>query len=93
MQVQALSCKEETTLECDLETLLTPSSSQSLFKLNWTEAKTVLWSDELKFQIVSGKHGRQCPADQRGEEPSDLLFGKAPSRLFIVQGKALYIYY
>ncbi len=56
MPTKALSCKKEAICEHDPEALLCPVSK-------W---KSVLWSDESKFDILVGNHGCRVLWDKRG---------------------------
>ncbi len=57
MSTKALSCKKEATCEHSREAPSCPVG-QGLFKMYCFKMESVLWSDESKFHILVGNHGR-----------------------------------
>ncbi len=68
MPSKALSCKKEAICEHGPEALLCPVG-QGSFKGTFSKWKSVLWSDESKFEILVGNHGRHVLL---GKEEGDL---------------------
>ncbi len=68
MPTKALSCKKEAVCEHGPEV---PSCLWAKAHLKWTVSnwKSVLWSDESKFDILVGNHGRRV---LRAKEEGDL---------------------
>ncbi len=67
MPTKALSCKKEAICEHGPEVPSCPVG-QGSFKMDW---KSVLWSDESKFDILVGNHGRRVlRAKEEGELPA-----------------------
>ncbi len=68
MPTKALSCKKEAICEHGPEA---PSCPVGKAHLKWTVSKwkSVLWSDETKFDILVGNHGRRV---LRAKEEGDL---------------------
>ncbi len=68
MLTKALSCKKEAICEHGPETPLCPWANAHL-KLTVSKWKSVLWSDESKFDILVRNHGRRV---LRAKEEGDL---------------------
>ncbi len=68
MPSKALSCKKEAICEHGPEAPLCPVG-QGSFKGTFSKWKSVLWSDESKFEILVGNHGRHVLL---GKEEGDL---------------------
>ncbi len=67
MPTKVLSCKKEAICELGPEALLCPVG-QGSFKMDW---KSVLWSDESKFDILVGNHRcRVLRAKEEGDLPA-----------------------
>ncbi len=70
MPAKALSCKKVAICEHGTETPLCPVG-QGWFKMNVSKWKSVLWSDEPKFDILVGNHGRRVlRAKEKGDLPA-----------------------
>ncbi len=68
MPTKALSCKKEAICEHGPEAPSCPVG-QGSFKMDCLKWKSVLWSDESKFDILVGNHGRRV---LRAKEEGDL---------------------
>ena len=70
MPTKALSCKKEAICKHGLEAPLFPVG-QGSFKWTISKWNSVLWSDESKFDILVGNHGRRVlRAKEEGDLPS-----------------------
>ncbi len=70
MPTKALSCKKEAICEHGLEAPSCPVG-QGSFKMDCFKGKSVLWSDESKFDILVGNHGRRVLwAKEEGDLPA-----------------------
>ena len=70
MPTKALSCKKEAICEHGSEASSCPVG-QGSFKLTISKWNSVLWSDESKFDILVGNHGRRVlRAKEEGDLPS-----------------------
>ncbi len=80
MPTKALSCTNEAICEHGPEALLCPVG-QGSFKMDCFKVKSVLWSDESKYDILVGNHARAAkeegdlpPCHQRSvQKPASLM--------------------
>ncbi len=66
MPTKALSCKKEAICEHGPEAPLCPVG-QGSFKIDCFKVEKRLWSDESKFDILVGNHGRRVLRAKRRE--------------------------